>query len=159
MHKNSIYIVVFKWHKIIMHHDNFSYRGMLLWLMESDMMPMWRLFTLTKSLMCLTWQSHKDNCQSYIYSQKWHVWHDANVKTNVNCVWLWPNVTCLTWRHREGKHKINKSHLLDKHKCTKGNTYTMPPNPHNFNRLHPHLQWHEQIRSYIIAQFLAPHKF
>jgi hypothetical protein len=155
----------------------------LLWLKELKMMPMWREASITRPLCwkvwCVSWHPHKDhfaeksdvshdihtktidNCQSYIYNQKWHVWHYANVKINVNKCQrrlLWPNVTCLTWYHHEGKHKINKSHLLDKHKRIKGNTYTMPPNPHNLNKLHPHLQWHWQIGNYIIAQFLAPHK-
>lgn len=116
MYKNSIYIIVFKWHKIIMHHDNFSYRGMStlidgVWHDANVKASINHMSTLTKSLMCLTWHSHKDNCQSYIYSQKWHVWHDANVKTNVNCVWLWPNVTCLTWCHRVKANTKSTNHI------------------------------------------------
>lgn len=62
----------------------------LLWLKESKMMPMWRQASITcplwQKVWCVSQHPHKDNCQSYIYNQKWHVWHDANVKTNVNCV-------------------------------------------------------------------------
>lgn len=74
MYKNSIDFIIFKWSKIIMHHDNFSYREVyLLWLKEFDMMPMWRQASMT----CPLWQSVW--CVSHdIHS------HDIHTKTVTN---------------------------------------------------------------------------